>query len=318
MKFLAAGGKIADIDRYLRRVEAALTPASDEVIKSRGEIRDLATLLRIEMAHPGVHRLEKRVHQAVRDREQALAKLDRAATTFEGHVTSTILAIIDAVDLLVDPDKPKKSEQVGKIPRVNFLRPRGRDDLLFMSRVLSVALEAATVESNPDLRRDAFVALHATESVRILRCLEALEQSRWRLSSPHQRHDLPGNFGVVKSGHFASYVALLTTATTAWRTENLTTLQHAMDVARDSFEAADARTRDMAGMSADLMNWLALRPGLHMQSLRPKAGERRRGLAETFKSQAVQPHPPTGSIVLQCGHLSVSTTGRMPTLDKHP
>ena len=270
MEFLAAGGNVSDLDRYLRRLEAALKPATEEVMKPRGELRDLATLLRIEMAHPGVHELEKRVHQAVRDREQALAQLDRAAATFEGHVTSTIHAIVDAVGLLVDSALPNQPEQVSKIPGVGSLRPRARHELLRETRKLSDTLRTAAVESNPGLRRDAFMALHATESSRILRCLEALENSRWRLSSPYQRHDLPGNFGVVKSGYFATYFTSLSTARTAWRRADRAALQHAMD---------------MAGMSADLMNWLALRSGLHIQPLRPKAGERRRVLSETLNSQ---------------------------------
>lgn len=285
MKFLAAGGKVEEIDRYLRRVEQGLKPVSGDAMSSRGSLRDLATLLRIEMAHQGVRGLEKRIHEAARLRERALAKLDRAAASFEGQVTSAIRAIVDAASLLEDSALLDRIEQSsGRHTRFST-GSRARYELVRKAGELNAALSSAAALSNPDLRREAFVAMHDAESGRVLWCLEALENSRWKLASRSPRHDLPGKFGVVKSGHFANYIMSLRTAEAAWRKADRATVQQAERVALEFYEAADAHIEDMAGMSEDLMNWLAIRSSFNMQPLRQKAGKRRREVVKTHCSQ---------------------------------
>lgn len=273
--FLASGGTIACLDRYLRRVEAALKPTDDEIAGPKGKLRDVTTLLRVEMSRRGVRDFERLIHKAEHERAKASAQAARAAANFEANVASSIRSIRQAVDLLTDaPRLAKMDDAIGR-PLGVFRRPSARRRLLSDTRDLNSALEIAAAEPDEELRRDAFISLHVSEAANVTRCLEALQSSHWKLSSPFPRDDLPGEFGVVRDGHFAEYLALLKTAVSAWQKADREALEQKLGAVWDSQKMAEARARCMAALPADLMNWLALRSNFHTRPLRPKVAERR-------------------------------------------
>ncbi|PPU43033.1 hypothetical protein XcyCFBP4188_11920 [Xanthomonas hortorum pv. cynarae] len=278
MQFLAAGGSVMDIERYLRRVESSLAPKLGTQMTAAAKLRDFATMLRIEITDADLHILQKRVHQAALDRRRAEARFRRIDASFQRDISKALNAIREAAGLLQDTEITSWPECFSRRHGFERVHLNERRKLVNETTVFVASLMAVEAVSDPGERHFAFVELHAAQSSRVHRCLEALELSRWRLPSTIQRTDLPGKYGVVKCGRFADFDGLLRTAQTAWLRCDPTKIQKALKIELEASDIANRRSQDMAGMPANLMNWLAMNSEVHSDPIRPKAGER--GAAE--------------------------------------
>lgn len=275
IQFLAAGGRVSDIERYLRRVESFLAPKAGTQMETAAKLRDFATVLRIEIADAGLQILQRRIRQAELEWRRAEAKFRSIDASFQQDISKAFHAINDAAGLLHESEPPFLLKRLAGRRGLRRMLLNEREKLVLKTTGLVAALEA--VEALPDLseRHVAFLQLHVTQSNHVLQCLEALELCRWRLPSPYQRTDLPGKYGVVKYGHFTDFDGLLRMAQTAWLRTDPTKVQKALKMASEAYEVAYRRSQDIAGMPESLMNWLAGNFEVHLDPLRTKAGERR-------------------------------------------
>ncbi len=253
MDYLRSGGTVAELIRYLRRVETALRPLSRCNQGERGKMRDLATVVRCELEKEGAVELEHRIHQAVNDQREASAECERLIEEVGDRVARAVRCIGLCAAMLVDGNDHLRSKMEGG-RRSSFPPLNGRKQLVNRAERLKCA-------ADPE-----FDSISA--------CIEELNKSCWKLNSPFPRNDLPGTYGVVQSGSYAEFLAEFEQAKEAWDIDRLSVLLDSISSAKDRFQQAQRRSEGMDELSVDLVNWLYHRPGSCIRPLREKAGAR--------------------------------------------
>lgn len=236
-------------------------------------MRDSATLVRCELEKEGAVELEHRIHQAVNDQREARAELERLIEEVGDRVARAVRCIGLCAAMLVDGNDHLRSKMEGG-RRSSFPPLNGRKQLVNRAEDLKRAAELLEKNADAIHRQDAILGFEHRESDSISKCIEELNKSCWKLKSPFPRNDLPGTYGVVRSGSYAEFLAEFQQAKEAWDIDRLSVLRALINSVIDRFQQAQRRSEGMDELSVDLVNCLSLRSNFCIRPLREKAGAR--------------------------------------------
>lgn len=222
-------------------------------------------------------RLEKRVRDALRDREAAVSEIDKAADDFAALTNRVVRGIKNAMDLLEDPRPRNKFEVKLERIRSGGSRRRATRGDMDRARELVVGLaEVTAAEQDPDGRRDGYLSFHDAVGKQISDLLATLEASRIKLTSSRPSDRI----GDVIRGRYAEFEKALDDAQDAWSKISRDGVERTYERVYARYHDADSRAGMTEGMPADLLNWLGARNDFNMPPGRPNAAERRSRLRQ--------------------------------------